>query len=146
MSQSKPTNEQANTYAQAFIKHGNQTKAFKSAFPDSTATPNSLKINASKLHKLTNVQLTVLELQKEAEAIAKDEFKWEANARLKILKAICDDGMEAGEYGMRGRSDAIRAINEANKMTGEHAAEKKDFTSGGEKLNNWIIHPVEKVK
>ena len=145
MSQSKPTNEQANTYAQAFIKHGNQTKAFKAAFPNSTATQNSSFQKASNLHKTVKVQSSILELQKEAEAIAKDEFKWEANERLKTLKSICDDGM-ASKNDMIGHGVAIRAISEANKMTGEHAAEKKDFTSGGEKLNNWIIHPVEKVK
>ena len=73
-----------------------------------------------------------------------EEFSISAGTKLGWLKEIVERSMQheqvmdkegpTGEYKFAG-GDAIRAINEINKMDGGHAAEKKDITSKGQSIN-----------
>lgn len=144
MSQANPTDIEADLYANNFIKFGDKTKALKSAFPNSTANQNTSNKQASLFHNLPKIPPRIKVLQEQAEEIAKKEYKWSVTQRLDDLMEIKERGMEL-DMGAPGLSVAVKAVNEANKMLGGHDPEKKDITSGGDKINNWIIQPVEKV-
>ena len=67
---------------------------------------------------------------------AETKFNWlkEIVERSMQHEQVMDKEGPTGEYKFAG-GDAIRAINEINKMDGGHAAEKKDITSKGESIN-----------
>lgn len=133
--------DELTTKQDAFVKEyilngGNGTQAAISAGYSENCAQEIASENLSK-------PLIIKALEGHREAL-EEEFSISAGTKLGWLKEIVQRSMQheqvmdkdgpTGEYKFAG-SDAIRAINEINKMDGGHAAEKKDITSKGESLN-----------
>lgn len=118
-------------FSQEYVRNGGDASAaYRKAYDASRMKPESVNVNASKLLKNAKVAPRVAELQEKARKIAEDKFEWSAEQRLKMLFEIAnvcaasksDD--ETGELSLNDAANAIRAIDQANKMTGDHAAIK----------------------
>lgn len=129
------------TKQDAFVKEyilngGNGTQAAISAGYSENCAQEIASENLSK-------PLIIKALEGHREAL-EEEFSISAGTKLGWLKEIVQRSMQheqvmdkdgpTGEYKFAG-GDAIRAINEINKMDGGHAAEKKDITSKGQSIN-----------
>lgn len=76
MSQSNPTPEEIDAYAKAYLfgdNPGDQVKAWRVAFPNSKAKPESQHVKASEMSALDRVQLRIRDLRIETAEIAKAE-------------------------------------------------------------------------
>lgn len=78
MSQARPTDREATKYAESYVLYGDQSRAFRAAFPDSKAKPETTHVNACKMHQKHKVQLRIAELSKVLEKEAADTFKVDA--------------------------------------------------------------------
>lgn len=78
MSQSRPTDAQANTYAENYVLYGDQSRAFRVAFPDSKAKAETVHVRASIFHQISTVQVRVAELAAQVAKEAADTFKIDA--------------------------------------------------------------------
>ncbi|NOQ94691.1 MAG: terminase small subunit [Methylophaga sp.] len=100
-----------------FVECGNASKSYRHAFDAQSMKATSINVNASKLLSRTKIALRVKELQEESKArsgITTDQKKqW---LKKVIERAISEEGYNG--------SDVIRAINELNKMDGDHAPAK----------------------
>ena len=95
MSQSKPTDAETDKYASHYVLHGDQSAAFREAFPDSKATKESINVKACYLHSLVNVQLRIKSLTEQVREIAQEEFKIDAAWVLRRAVKINDMCMQA---------------------------------------------------
>jgi len=105
----------------------NQTKAYQSAYPDST------EISARKASSLLLTKIDLQEAKQELLDELKEQssvtFEWCANQLVEaVSSAKSEDKVDVS--GIRG------CINELNKMHGNHAADKIDHTTKGESLNS----------
>lgn len=94
MSQARPTDIEADTYAKEYINHGDQTRAWSSAFPQSNAATETRHEKASKFHKLAKVQARIGKVQVKAANIAEKKFTITIEQRLKWLNEIVKAGLE----------------------------------------------------
>lgn len=127
MSQQNPTIKEATAYAESFILHGDMSKAFRAAFPKSTASSKSINEKASKLHKLTKIQSRIEELREITKKQSEDEFSLSVG-RIKQMLAL------AASKGLKDKIDAqgnkvpvsipgaVSALSEISKIDGNHAA------------------------
>jgi hypothetical protein len=134
MSQANPTDAQIDAYASSWVKDGDQTAAWRAAFPDSKAKPDNVYSAASRMHKATKVQARIAEYQKLSREQSEEEF---AVSVADIKKRL----LEAADLGAKIKKDAqgnsvphsiqglVSALAEINKMDGNHAAVKADLTS-----------------
>lgn len=90
MSQANPTKTEVNKYSESFVLYGDQSKAWRTAYPNSKAVPRVVNINASKLHKHPDIQLRVNELQVIMSNKANDDFDINSDWLLGELKGIRD--------------------------------------------------------
>jgi phage terminase small subunit len=95
MSQSRPTKAEIDKYAGHYVLHGEQSNAWREAFPKSKAKTEVIHINASKFHKLPKVQLRVKEFSQRVRAIAEDEFNIDASWVLKQAKKVHERCMQS---------------------------------------------------
>jgi len=149
MSQANPTEAQATAYAENYILYGDQTRAFRVAFPDSKGKSESNHTKATKLHKLVHVQSRIKELQKILKKQSTEEFTLSVSYLKKALAtaiqkgladklvAYGDDGKVVINHGPVSISGAVSAIAEINKMDGNHAAVR--LAHGGDKDNPLAI-------
>lgn len=155
MSQRNPSDLEATKYAQAFLTNGgDQTKAFKKAFPKSKAKPETLNNCASKFHKLPKIRTRIEELRVELNKAADEEALYTVNDKKRWLMEIVGYGVaeevipmpqwkqDAGykdEYRQRNPSAAVSAIKELNLMDGDHAPIKSqsehNFPTGDVTIN-----------
>lgn len=73
MSQTKPTDIEADTYAQDFVLYGDKTKAWGVTFPESKAAPETRWPKASRFHDIDKVRARIRQLNGKAIEIA-DKF------------------------------------------------------------------------
>ncbi len=126
MSQQVPTVTQANKYAKSFILHGDMSKAFRAAFPDSKLSPINLNTKASKIHKTALIQSRIEALQLVARKTAEKKFSLTSSDLMKTLKKVIDKGLKNKKTAQGDKipvslSAVVSAVTEANKMTGGHA-------------------------
>lgn len=88
MSQSKPTQSQIDAYAGNYALYGDQSRAWRVAFPKSKAANESINVKASQFHSLVSVRLRVTQLKLEAKEIAENEFGLSAEYVARRLKEI----------------------------------------------------------
>ena len=134
MSQTNPTKVQINKYAENYVLYGDQSRAWRIAFPESKCKAETVHTRASKLHKIGKVQARIVELQKTLKEQSQEEFTLSV-AKLKqmlataIAKGLKDRIDAQGNKVASSISGAVSAINEINKMDGNHATVKTDLTS-----------------
>ena len=125
MSQSKPTDCQTSAYAESYVLYGDQSKAFRAAFPDTKAKTAHIHTKASLLHGLAKVQQRIKELNASLSRRTEEEFHITVSELKKML-------VEATKGGLKKRTDAqgnevpnnisgaVSAISEINRMDGNH--------------------------
>lgn len=134
MSQQNPTLAEATKYAESYILYGDQTRAFRAAFPDTKAKPESVNQKASAFHKIVNVQSRIKELQSNLKKQTEEEFNLSVGQIKKMLTAAATKGLK-NKIDMYGNEvpisipGAVSALSEINKMDGNHAAARIDNTS-----------------
>ena len=122
------------TFAQALAIGKTKSDAYRAMIPNTKATEENIHSIASRTAKKVKVESRVKELQQEA----KDNFTISVGKKkewlnliversLQVEEVVNKDGESVGEYKFQG-GDAIRAINELNKMDGDHAPTKQEHS------------------
>ena len=88
MSQRTPTDAEATKYAGHYNIHKVEVDAFKYVFPDSKATPKSLREKASLFHGAVNVQSMIEELQESIQGKAKEAALFTVEKALEELEMV----------------------------------------------------------
>jgi hypothetical protein len=135
MSQANPSDAEIDAYAKSWVSVKNcQSTAWRAAFPDSKAAPETVHARASLMHKQHKVQIRIAEYQKLSREQSEEEF---AVSVADIKKRL----LEAADLGAKIKKDAqgnsvphsiqglVSALAEINKMDGNHAATKTDLTN-----------------
>lgn len=133
MSQGNPSTHEVDIYAGEFVLHCNKSKAWRKAFPDSTAKAEVVHVAAQKMHNLDKVLVRIKEMQ--ADQAEKDalEFDMSAHELKETLKLVMDLGLcrkapEDGSESTLNLSAVNQSIQEFNRMNGNHAATKNELT------------------
>lgn len=74
MSQSRPTDAEATAYAENYVLYGDQSRAFRIAFPKCSAKPESIHAKASSFHRIEKVRLRIGELNDALKQKAEQRF------------------------------------------------------------------------
>jgi len=153
MSQRRPTVVEIERFAKAIVLDGKtQADAFRAAFPDSTAKPETAQRNAVLLASLPSVRTRIEELKQQA----KEEFQKHFGATLEWKTRMLMKAVELG-YSVRiddkgneipnGISAAVSAISELNRMSGDHAPTKSELSGRNgapiETDNQWTIKIID---
>ena len=88
MSQARPTKSEADKYASHYVLYGEQSNAFRKAFPKSKADQKTTHSKASIFHSIEKVQARVAELSEKAREIANKNFELDAQYVARRLKEI----------------------------------------------------------
>ena len=125
MSQDNPTDVQADDYAQHYIMFGDQSKAWRAAFPKSTAKPKSVHEKASAFHKSIKVAARIIELKKISNESSKKKFGTTVDDIKQKLMFAIKRGLD-DKFDQQGNKipisipGAVSAMAELNKMDGNH--------------------------
>lgn len=148
MSQSRPTDAQATAYAESYVLYGDQSRAFRVAFPGSKAKAEAVHARASTLHRVGKVQVRIEELNEMAKKQAEEKFCITTESLQRTLSEVMDAGLkskkvvrtdeEGNEYiddteTAQNLSAVVSAVSEVNKMNGNHAATR--LALGGDPEN-----------
>jgi len=128
MSQLSPTNVEANAYAENYVLYGDQTRAWRIAFPDSKAADKAKWENASLFHKIPKVLQRIAEINKMLKKQSEEEFGLTVSEIKKLLATAVKKGLndrtdkDGNKIGHAvSISGAVSALNEMNRMDGNHA-------------------------
>ena len=126
MSQRDPTQHEIDVYcAQWILNGGDQSKAWRVAYPESTMTDANVNTKACNMHKMVKVRSRLDQLQSETAAKDAVEFDMSVTDLKGYLKRVMDAGLEEDDSGKRGGLSATNgAIAEWNRMNGNHATVK----------------------
>lgn len=145
MSQRTPTDDEATILASEYIQHGDQTRAFRVAFPDSQATDESQQQRASKAFDTVKVRSRIEQLQAISKKNSEEEFELTVAELKGYLKTIIEKGIADGEtvdndgnktIKVGNLSAAVSAIKEVNAMDGNHSPLKTQEINANE-LTPW---------
>ncbi len=129
MSQSTPTQHEIDVYAGEYVLNGDQSKAWRKAFPSSKCNDDSVYTKASKFHKVIEVLSRIDELRVKTAENDAEEFDITASEIKRKLIAIYDMGTEEkASGGYENLSAAGSSLAEVNRMNGNHAATKQELT------------------
>jgi phage terminase small subunit len=125
---------QREDFAQAYIRLGDASKAFREAYPRSVNwKKESVWSKASETLKDVKVQLRIDELRQKLE----DKFIWTREKSVKALVSVVEEPDK--------KSDVIQAVKELNAMHGYNEPSKHELTgANGEAL--FGVFSVEFIK
>lgn len=134
MSQNNPTKVQVNKYAENYVLYGDQSRAWRVAFPESKCKAETVHAKASAFYKHDKVLVRVAELQKTLKKQSQEEFTLSVSKLKQMLATAISKGLkdkvdQQGNTIAVNISAAVSAIGEINKMDGNHAATKTDLLS-----------------
>ena len=129
MSQANPTDAQIDAYAHHYVIHGIQTEAWRQAFPDNKAKPETQHVKASEFHSLDKVQIRIAELREIAREQSVEEFGIDALQIKKMLTLAAKRGLSTIKDHRDNQvptniGGAVSALAEINRMDGNHAAHR----------------------
>jgi len=129
VSQANPTLVEATTYAENYIIYGEQTQAWRAAFPNSKAGQKAAHEKASVFHKIGKVQKRIEELRNIAKKQSEEEFSLTAGKIKQMLTTAAAKGLrdkvdQQGNKVPVSIPGAVSALSEINKMDGNHAPTK----------------------
>lgn len=133
MSHSNPTDSELSLYAEHYVLHGDQTKAWRNAFPKSKAKPETQHVKASEFHSQDKVKIRIEELKAISNKQSEERFEVTvADIKKRLLKiasmGVAENVDKDGNIKPAAASAAVSALAELNKMDGNHAAIKTDNT------------------
>ena len=125
MSQSNPTDFQANVYAESYVLYGDQSKAWRATFPESKCKPESIHARASKFNSIVKVQLRIGEINSRLAKQSEEEFGVTVSDIKKMLVMAVKGGLKTksdaqGNEVMHNASATVSALSEINRMDGNH--------------------------
>lgn len=129
MSQANPTDVEATRYAESYIIYGDQSRAWRAAFPKAKAKPESVHSKASVMHKHVKVQSRIKELQALSKKQSEDEFELSVGRIKQMLTSAAMKGLK-NKLDQQGNQvpvsipGTVSALAEINKMDGNHAPTK----------------------
>ena len=130
MSQGNPTQHEIDIYCGEWILNGgDQSKAWRKAYPRSAMNDEGIYVKACNMHKMDKIQLRISELQAEQADKDSQEFDLSAAELKEYLARIIKAGLEVdgnGKYA--GLSASTGAVAEINRMNGNHAATKGELS------------------
>ena len=134
------TQKQEN-FSLKFIECGNASEAYRHAYNAGRMKQEVIAVKACELLKNGNVAVRVETLRAEAQErtqiTVEDKKLWLKEVIERSLNHVevkNHEGEGTGEYRF-GAGDVIRAVNELNKMDGDHSAVKNEHTgANGEPL------------
>ena len=130
MSQGNPTQHEIDIYCGEWILNGgDQSKAWRKAYPISLATDKSVWEKAAKMHKMAKVESRLKLMQAEQADKDGEEFDKSAAELKEYLTRIIEAGLEKDRQGKyAGLGASTSAVGEFNKMCGNHAATKGELS------------------
>ena len=134
MSQRDPTQHEIDVYcAQWILNGGDQSKAWRVAYPESKMNDAGVNVKACNMHKMDKVRLSLDQKRQEVSQSDQKEFDISYEAQVKRSLQVFNEGMkpkfdQAGNELAQNLAAAQAAVNEVNKMAGHHAATKQDLT------------------
>lgn len=131
MSQSNLTDAEATKYAENYILYGDQTRAFRAAFPDSKAKAETLNQQAVHAHKQPKVCQRIDELRAISKKQSDEEFSLSVGEIKRLLAMAAKSGLNQkidaqGNKVSHSIAGAVSALAEINKMDGNHYSDKQD--------------------
>ncbi len=146
MSYKKPTEHQIIAYVENYILYGDQSRAFRAAFPDNNASPEAINVRASEFHKLSKVCVRIDEFREQLREREESNALFALEEKRRSLKALYLRCMKEkkdaqGNDVPVNPSAAIRAIAEDNRMMGVY-----DVKSEVGHIPSVIIVPEELTK
>jgi len=75
-------------FAQAYVRCGNATEAYREAYSTAKMKPETIHVNACNLLNNTKVAIRINDLQQEAAKIAKEKFKVDSESILRHLTIL----------------------------------------------------------
>lgn len=133
MSQANPTDFQTNAYAENYVLYGDQSRAWRLAFPTSKCKEEVVHINASRLHKIAKVQLRITEINSTLKKQSEEEFSITVSDLKKMLVLAAQGGLKPKIDAQQNKvpnniAGAVSAISEINRMDGNCAPTKISAT------------------
>lgn len=114
MSQRNPSDHEVDLYAQEYLVNGgDQTKAWRVAFPKSKAKAESQHEIASRFHDLIKVRSRILELREIAAEKADEKWSYTVDKALEEYEEVRVKGLDQGQL-----SASVSAINGKVKVAG----------------------------
>jgi len=141
--------EKQEEFSRHYAAHRKPVAAYRFAYDCRTMAPNSISVEAWCLIKNPKIALRIHELRINSEkeytvGVAQKKQWLAAIIELSTQRKNLDDGtiIPAGDLAI-----AIKAINELNKMEGDHAATKTDLSVVIDELTPWsgIAASVDKM-
>ena len=118
MSQSNPTEFETTKYAESYVLYGNQSKAFRAAFPETKASNKVINQKASRLHTLGNIQARIDELHKSINRKAYNEAISTSKQAIYELEVIRSAAMNPDNGSKPQLSAAVSAVMGKAKIAG----------------------------
>jgi TolA-binding protein len=137
MSQSRPTDAEATAYAENYVLYGDQSRAWRIAFPSSKAKAEAVHAKASMFHRIDKVQIRIEELREKIRIQAEEKFAITTESLQRTLASVMETGLSTKKVAVRDQdgemqiedtetaqnlSAVVSAVSEVNKMNGNHAA------------------------
>ena len=155
MSQANPTDFQSNAYAENYVLYGDQSRAWRVAFPESKSRPENVHVRASKLHAIGKVQARIEEIRSRLKKQTEEEFSITVSDLKKMLVIAAQGGLKTRLDAQQNTvpnniAGAVSAISEINRMDGNHYQYKSDEENKGVAqpltINFEVAQPVKHVK
>ena len=154
MSQLKPTDVEANKYAENYVLYGDQSRAWRLTFPNAKVKPETVHYKASLFHKIEKVVKRIAELSESLKKQSEEEFNLTTSylkkALSKVIEAGLKDKVDAQENTVANNLGAVvSAIGEVNRMDGNHFQYGKDDANNEDAkpltINFTVSEPVKEV-
>ena len=110
MSQSNPTEFEITKYAESYVIYGNQSKAFRAAFPETKASKSVVNQKASRFQTLDKVQARISELHSSINKIANSEAIYTGRQAIEELEIVRLKAMNPGNGSRPQLSAAVNAV------------------------------------
>lgn len=142
MSQANPTDIQTNAYAENYVLYGDQSRAWRIAFPTSKCKPENIHSKASNFHKLIKVQTRITEIRSKLTKQTEEEFSVTTSDLKKMLVMAAQGGLKQKVDAQQNKvpvniAGAVAAISEINRMDGNHAPTKTDLIINPNDVSPW---------
>lgn len=135
MSQTNPSVQELEAYCTEYMNTKDQTKAWLTAFPESTAKPETVHTNASRFHKIPKVRARIAQLSAIAVNVASEKFSITVEQRLRWLKDIAEAGM--GTY-----ADSTGSLRRESLTAARSAIETMNTMLGTKEESDEVIKPI----
>jgi phage terminase small subunit len=113
VTQSNPTDQECDIYAQAFVRTGDKTKSFRETFPNSKSKPEAAHAASCRFHSISKVLLRIEQLAAITAETANVVYGITAESLIKDLAEI-----KAAALADESYAPAVSAVMGMSKICG----------------------------